>query len=111
MNTRLKSGLVVKAFIKLADKNFLPISVIKKGDYDRGIILLRIVDKEDMSVFYWSKFDLDNKFRWQIAGKEKYIDLKEGDKFVDQEINIDSDLWVLEIEDYSQTIEVKKFLI
>ena len=106
MDIRLKSALVVQACIKLADKSFLPISVIKKGHYERGIILLRIIDLENKSVFFRSTFDFENKLDWQIAGKGTPLDLDKSEEFIEKEKKIDLDLWVLEIESLGKNIDI-----
>ena len=108
MNSRLKSYLVVRALIKLADKYFIPVSVLKKGDSDRGIILLKITSIDNKAVFFRSKFDYENKLSWQSAGKSESLDIIQSNDFIEKEEKIDADLWILEVEDVEKGNDVIK---
>ena len=92
----------MQALIKLADKFFIPISVLKKGDYDRGIILLKITSVENKAVFFRSNFDFENKLSWQSAGKSESLDITQSNDFIEKEKKIDADIWILEVEDIAK---------
>ena len=106
MVNKLKTSLVVQACVKIADKLSIPISVSKKGDSERGMILLRIINETNKSIFYRSKYDFNNKLSWQIAGKGRFIDVIEAQQFIDNENNIDPDLWIIELEVIGQSIQI-----
>jgi len=107
LNNRLKSKIVVQAIIKLADKNSIPISVIKKGDNERGMIIMRAIKSDQKSFFYRYNFN-DNRSPWELAGKNNLVIKSEADKFIAKEIKIDTDIWVLEIEDFMEDNEIIK---
>ncbi|MBL41548.1 MAG: hypothetical protein CMM49_02680 [Rhodospirillaceae bacterium] len=108
MVNRVKSEIIVDACIKIADQNFLPISIVKKGDSERGEILLRIINRVNKSLFYRSKFDLNINFSWQTAGSGVFLDVSESIEFIAKEKKIDLDIWIIEIEKFSEGIDIIK---
>ncbi|PPR77120.1 MAG: hypothetical protein CFH01_01687 [Alphaproteobacteria bacterium MarineAlpha2_Bin1] len=108
MVNRLKSKIIIKACIKIADHNSLPISILKKGDDERGTILLRIINRDNKSLFFRSKFELNINLDWQIAGRDNLLDLLESNEFIEKEKKIDTDIWIIEIEKYSEDIDIIK---
>ena len=105
LNNRIKSNIVVQAIIKLADKNNIPISVIKKGDNERGMILLRVMKSDQKSLFYRYNF---NESSWEVAGKNKLTIKSEGDEYIGKEIKIDTDIWIIEVESFTENNEIIK---
>ena len=98
---RLKSELWVKAFLRRAAVAGAPGVVVRRGDSDAGIILIKIARLDGTADYFGpapAGFEGgDNERRWvPIAEKLPEAEIEAR---LAREIRNDSDLWVLEIED------------
>lgn len=93
---RLKSGIWVKAQLRLCDQNFMPAVVARRGDADAGQVLVKVIQSRTDCELLARRFDADGRRVWMVValGGEG-----ECDAYIARESNIDPDLWVLEIED------------
>jgi len=97
---RLKSGIWIKAQLRLCDQAFLPCVVAKRGDADAGQILLKMNRLDQGCELLARRYTDDGDRAWTVVvdGDEKACDA-----YVSRESDIDPDLWVLEIEDVNQS--------
>jgi len=93
---RLKSGLWVKAQLRLCDLNFLSCVVVQKGDEDAGQILVKINNLSGHCRVLAERYDDGMEKMWAVvnSGDERAVD-----SYIAQESSFDPDLWVIEIED------------
>jgi len=79
--------------------------VLKKGDPERGGILLKLLKAEGQAELYERTRDFDGNPCWQALGKD-------GDNeqtlspLIEKRCKNDPDLWVLEIEDPGDSYEL-----
>ena len=104
MEDILKSELIIKSVTRIAQREGVPIFILKKGDFDSGIILIKIdllngkgrLLRRNLSY----SLDKDKSFIEFIKLHDSielvYSDLN---KLVENEVRIDPDIWVVEIED------------
>ena len=67
----ISSEIIVKAFIKMANKNFLDAYLINKGNNEAGEIFLKVSNLKGYSMLYSYRKSNINK-PWEIYGKESW---------------------------------------
>ncbi len=97
---RVKSELWVKAQLRLCDMDFLPAVVVRRGDRDAGLVLIKRNRLGRGCELLGRRFDDDGERVWSvIAGGAEPSAEQACDAYIARELQIDSDLWVIEIED------------
>ena len=94
----LSTDLWVSALIRRAEQGGAFAVVVRKGDPRAGSVLVKVLNRsEDWTRLYAEATRLDGESVWmQPARSEQEPDL---DKYIDRAIQIDPDLWVVEIDD------------
>ena len=98
-DARLKTGLWIKAQIRLCDIGSIPAVVAQRGDADAGAVLLKINRLADGCEVLTRFRGLDGELGWLRATGPDPVEEREADDYVRRQIERDPDLWVLEIED------------
>jgi hypothetical protein len=94
----INSEIVVKALIKTANKNFIDAYLIKRGDINAGEIFLKLNNLEGYSMLYsYRKSKMKNP--WEVYGSKSWQIESDINKKIDKIIKVDTDVWVIEIED------------
>ncbi len=103
---RLKTGIWVSAQLRLCDQQTIPAVIIKRGDIDAGGVLLKINRLGTGCTVLARVFDGDGNRVWMVVagggaeGSKQHLEMEtSSDAYIAREINIDPDLWVVEIED------------
>ena len=85
----------------------LPFYVLKKGEENAGNIFIKILITETTSKVLSQINDLNGGTRWEPIGLENFIiSNSEADKYIEKQIHIDPDTWVLEIEDKNEQFNI-----
>ena len=94
----VSSEIIVKAFIKMMNKNFLEAYLVKKGDNKSGEIFLKVSNLLGYAMLYsYRKSNINNP--WEIYGSESWQIDTDINKKLDKITSIDSDAWIIELED------------
>ena len=95
---RLPSGLEAAAIIRRAevDGNFA--TVVRKGDPDRGAILLIVSRRGAHFGCLERVLSIDGEYRWQRAGPDDSAGSAELADFLARRARFDDDLWVIELD-------------
>ena len=96
---RLKSGIWVKAQIRLCSIANLATYVVKKGDPDAGAIFLRLNKLDGNSLIYSQTRAMSGEIAWSQAGNGAPMDDRSAFEYLEKQQKYDPDLWILEIED------------
>lgn len=103
---RLKTGIWVSAQLRICDKQNIPAVIIKRGDSDAGGVLLKINTLNVGCRVLARVFDGEGNRVWMVVagglaqGLEQHQEMEiKSDTYIERELNIDPDLWVMEIED------------
>ena len=97
---RLKTKLVVNAIQRTCGRMNLPFYVLKKGEENAGNIFIKILITEATSKVLSQVNDFNGGTRWEtISLENSIISNSEADKYIEKQIHIDPDTWILEIED------------
>ena len=104
MEDSLKTEIIIKSVTKIAQQEGIPVFVVKKGDPDSGIILIKIDllnGKGQLIRRNYSYSLKKNKSVIEYIKLHKEIELEypKLQKLIEKEIKIDTDAWVVEIED------------
>ena len=96
---RLKTGIWIKAQIRMCDISFIPAVIARRGDADAGQVLIRR-DRRDgtFEVFARTVVDGGGAGWRRITGPEP-VAADAAQAAIDRELGFDPDIWVLEIED------------
>ncbi len=104
---RLKTKLVVNALQRTCGRMNLPFYVLKKGEENAGNVFIKILITETTSKVLSQINDLNGGTRWEPIGLENYIiSNSEADKYIEKQIHIDPDTWILEIEDKNEEFNI-----
>lgn len=94
----VSSEIIVKAFIKTMNKLFLDAYLVKKGDNKSGEIFLKVSNLQGCAMLYsYRKSNINNP--WEIYGSESWQIDTDINKKLDKITSIDSDAWIIELED------------
>ena len=104
MEDILKSELIIKSVTRIAQREGVPIFILKKGDFDSGIILIKIdllngkgrLLRRNLSYSLDKDMSFVEFIKLHDSTELVYSDLN---KLVANEVRIDPDIWVVEIED------------
>ncbi len=98
-DARLKTGLWIRAQIRLCDIDSIPAVVVHRGDDDAGAVLLKINRLRDGCEVLTRFRGLDGEQGWLRGTGADTVEEAEADDYVRRHIGRDPDVWVLEIED------------
>ncbi|MEG3620279.1 DUF1491 family protein [Magnetovibrio sp. PR-2] len=97
---RLKTGIWIKAQLRLCDQALLPVVIVRRGDEDAGQVLIK---HNRLSRGCWllaRRYNMDSERVWTIvAGGEDIHAERDCDAYIEREADIDPDLWAMEVED------------
>ena len=98
MDDDLPTDLLVSAQIRLAAKQGVPITVVRRGDSSRGTILLKINTLDGLIKVY-GQVRIDEALAWSPAAGDKPMPEAQADAYLAEQASFDPDCWILEIED------------
>ena len=104
MKDSLKTEVIIKSLTKIAQQQGIPVFIVKKGDLDSGIVLIKIdllngKGKLIRRNFSYSLKKNKSKIEYIKLHKEIELEYPKLQKLIEKEIKIDIDAWVVEIED------------
>ena len=106
MEPRLKSGLWVKAQVRLCDIRFQGVAVSRRGDPDAGGIVLKLLRNQSQCLLLRRVTTEAGGQSWMIVGGTAEISEEKATAYIEREIKWDRDLWVVEIEDYDESYKL-----
>ena len=104
MEDSLKTEIIIKSVTKIAQQDGIPVFVVKKGDPDSGIILIKIDLLNGKGQLIRRNYSYSLKKNKSVIEhiklhKEIELEYPKLQKLIEKEIKIDTDAWVVEIED------------
>ena len=97
MTARLKTQIWVQAYLWRLGAAGVAAYVARRGDDDAGAVMIRIVMAEGAVRLFAQSRGLDGALLWrEVAGVRVEA---EAEARIAREIEIDSDLWVIDVED------------
>ncbi len=100
---RLKSSIWVQAHIRRCQSEGAFAVIVRKGDIDAGAIAIKIYGGRNQARLILKSLDLDGNPIWRDAfplseAENIFTPEEQVDERLQREINMDPDLWVIEIE-------------
>ena len=96
---RLKTSIWVGAEIRRLEVELTTAMVLRKGDADRGLVLIKQNLLGPGCVLYVQGRDLDGNLGWRCPLGEEPVPEDKADSYIARQRDYDEDLWVIEIED------------
>lgn len=99
MEPRIKTEHWVHAHLRRCAIAAVPAMVVRHGDDERGMVLLKINTLGDGCKVLIQARNLEGRLGWMPALKGELVAEAEADTYIQRQIRNDPDLWVIEIED------------
>lgn len=99
MEHRLRSEVWIMAHVRRCIAQGLPVAVVRRGEAERGTLILKLNQLErDVRVLSQAR-DIDGRLGWLAAFEGRAVKEVDADAYIARAIKRDPDLWVVEIED------------
>ena len=98
MSDRLPARLEANAFIRLAQSNGGFATVLKRGDPDRGAILLLVLERGVPLAMIERQMTADFDYRWTIAARGDALDRDKFHESIENRARFDPDFWLIELD-------------
>lgn len=98
MNDRLPTHLEVGGLIRNAHLAGGFGTVIRRGDPDRGALILMIVERGSHRAFLERTLSPDGSYRWQAVGPRENSGPEIIADWSRKRVSFDSDLWLIELD-------------
>lgn len=99
MAERLKSGLWVRAQLRICDRAGRPATVLRHGDDDVGVIMLKLCGGDERVRLYAQATAPDGGLAWQRPLGPDPVPEADADAYITRSAEFDPDLWAVEILD------------
>ena len=99
MQARVKAELWVKAHIRKCNAEAIPVTVVRRGDDHAGALIIKVNQLGPGCAVLVPTNTLDGGQKWRWALGKNLVPEAEADAYIEKQLKIDSDIWVLEIED------------
>lgn len=96
---RLKSGLWVQAQLRLADLEGRNFMVLRRGDADAGVVVVKVRDGDGRARLFVQATDPDGGLAWQRPLGSAPAAESEVDDYIARQARFDPDIWAVEVLD------------
>lgn len=101
---RITAELWIKAHIRRCNALAIPAMVVRRGDDTAGAIIIKINQLGPGCMVLapansLEGTDMDGGRQWRRAMGDELVPEAEADAYIARQLNMDPDIWVLEIED------------
>ncbi len=98
MSDRLPTHIEVSGLLRRAEAAGGFATVLRRGDKERGSILLIINSRGRHFASLERILDLDGNYQWNAAGPPENAESAEVSSFLAKRTRFDEDLWVIELD-------------
>ena len=95
---RLSAGVEVTSLVRRAEANGDFAAILKRGDPDRGALLLVISSRGRHVGCLERMLGPDGGYRWRSVGPDESSEPDQIRDFLDKRIRFDADLWAIELD-------------
>jgi hypothetical protein len=99
MIPRVTAELWIKAHIRRCGALAIPAMVVRRGDDQAGAIIIKINHLGPGCMVLSPANSMDGGRQWRRATGDDLVPEAEADAYIERQLNMDPDIWVLEIED------------
>lgn len=84
----------------MCDQALLPVVIARRGDRDAGQVLIKLLRQGRGCELVARRFSADGSRAWMVVAGGAVENAEQAcDDYIARELDIDQDLWVIEIED------------
>ena len=94
----LPTEMMISAQRRIAAREGVPITVVRRGYNASGTILLKI-NRLDGTARVLSQVRYDDELAWSPVSRTDPMDEKAAEAYLAKQADVDPDLWIIEIED------------
>jgi hypothetical protein len=103
MESRLKAGIWVKAQVRLCDIAGRPAAILRHGDDDAGVVILKLIGADGGAHVLAQTTAPDGGLAWHRPLGAAPVPESEADSYIARQAGYDPDIWALEILDRQGT--------
>ena len=96
---RVTAELWVKAHIRRCNAQAIPAMVVRRGDDQAGALIIKVNHLGPGCMVLTPTNSMDGGRQWRRAMGDDLVPEAEADAYIERQLNMDPDIWVLEIED------------
>ena len=98
MGSRLPTGLWVQAHTARCSAAGIPMVVVRRGDPDRGVVIVKLNHHGDGIRVLAQTRDLDGILVWSKMFDGRGVSDVEADEYIGRQASYDPDIWVIEVD-------------
>lgn len=98
MTERLPTHLEAAAILRAAEAQGDFATVLKRGDPERGSLLLLVVSRGEHVAILERVLDFSGNYRWQRVGPSESAESQEVSEFLAKRARFDGDSWSIELD-------------
>jgi len=99
-DSRLPTGLWVEAEVRRLNGSLIPCYVVKRGNYDSGLVILKSNGLKGAVRLYAQERDfMTDTLVWRPVPEDAPMDEPVADTYITRAISRDPDVWVIEVEE------------
>lgn len=95
---RLKSKIFVSAYLRRCQSNGAFATILQKGEEEGGLIAIKVCKMDGNAIAYLESRTRDYQLYWRPL-TEDFSPEAQIDTLLAKELEFDSDLWIVEVED------------
>ena len=96
---RVTAELWIKAHIRRCNAQAIPAMVVRRGDDQAGALIIKVNHLGPGCMVLTPANSMDGGRQWRRAMGDDLVPEAEADAYIERQLNMDPDIWVLEIED------------
>lgn len=95
---RLRTEILVQAGFRYCDQNLLTAVLRRRGDADAGALLVKVSRLDGTAALFSRTTSYDGRTEWRRSTGEVWVSEQTVETRLEREINIDPDIWIIEVE-------------
>jgi hypothetical protein len=99
MIPRVTAELWIKAHIRRCNAQAISAMVVRRGDDQAGALIIKVNHLGPGCMVLAPTNSMDGGRQWRRAMGDDLVPEAEADAYIERQLNMDPDIWVLEIED------------
>ena len=99
MQPRVTAELWIKAHIRRCQALAIPAMVVRRGDDQAGALIIKVNHLGPGCMVLAPANTMDGGRQWRRATGDELVPDADADAYIERQLNMDPDIWVLEIED------------
>lgn len=95
----IKTSFWITAEIRRCDGNFMPMTILHRGDEGRGLVLIKQYIAGQGCILHTRRRDIADRLGWHNPLGSQPVDEGKADEYIVRQRQYDEDLWVIEVDD------------